>query len=232
MQTLAHQLKIDDSAGRLNHYGSFFFVLEIKGCKAYTRETISINGDTTRGSAAKILDNLHSEFSGLDWEYMEDRLHGELYCDLGVTYHPYTDETPLVGLWRLPSLEASYGAGGYLQGTLHNHNSLSQFGGMQAEMGASRALRTHISFRSSYNLAYEATRLKSNSRSLFEEKDVYEISEKFVEASEKVLDIFAKKAISKSYGVRDEFRMGYTALKSSLSLLDRMVFCFQPYCDI
>ena len=113
------------------------------------------------------------EMTQFDWEYMTNRKEGELICNVGVTVQPSDDEEPLVGLWRLDSLEASYGAGGYLSGNIHTINTLSMYRGLQAESPASRRRRTHISFRSSYNLAYEAIRQHDNSHSLFEEKDVY-----------------------------------------------------------
>jgi hypothetical protein len=136
----------------------------------------------------KVLDNLHEEFSGLDWEYMSNRHCRELFCDVGVTYHPSDDDNQrLVGLWRLDSLEASFGAGGYLRGNIHHLNTLSLYGGLQAEMAQSRCSRTHIVFRSSYNLAYEATRQANNARDLFKEKEVYKMDDNFLSDSEGIL---------------------------------------------
>jgi hypothetical protein len=114
-------------------------VVEVKGGKHYTK---------TMGQEADLsdsLDWLKSEFSGLDWDYMLDRDNGELLCDIGVTHHPEHSE-PLVGLWRLDCLEASFGAGGYNRGNLHTLNTLNRYGGLQAEMGKTRAERTHIAF--------------------------------------------------------------------------------------
>jgi hypothetical protein len=177
-------------------------------------------------NAGKIIENvqarLRREFSGLDWDYMQDRLCGELFCDLAITYHP-KDPIPMVGLWKLAALEASYGRGGYLKGTIHNHNTLSFYGGLQAEMRSNISERSHISFRSSYSLNYEPTRLKSNSRSLFEEKDVYQMHENVFVTSERVLNIFTERAPKRSYGVRDEFRIGYAALTEVSRGLEAMV---------
>ena len=172
----------------------------------------------------KVLDNLHEEFSGLDWEYMSKRHLGELFCDVGVTYHPNNDDNQrLVGLWRLDSLEASFGAGGYLQGNIHHLNTLSLYGGLQAEMARSRCSRTHIVFRSSYNLAYEVTRQADNARDLFKENEVYKMDDKYIWDREGILKIYENTASKKSYGVRDEFCVGYAALQAIADGMDEQV---------
>jgi hypothetical protein len=210
--------------GRLDHFGSHFYILEIKGCKAFTKEAVNSETQELTDTMEKVLDNLHEEFSGLDWEYMSNRQLGELFCDIGITYHPNDlGGQRLVGLWRLDSLEASFGAGGYLRGNIHNLNTLSLYGGLQAEMARSRCNRTHIVFRSSYNLAYEATRQTNNSRDLFKEKEVYKIDDNFVSDSQGVLAIYKDTAPRKSYGVRDEFRVGYAALQKIADGVDELV---------
>jgi hypothetical protein len=206
----------------LDHFGSHFYVLEIKGCKAFTKEVVETKG--LKDTMEKVLDNLHEEFLGLDWEYMSNRPWGELFCDVGVTYHSSDDDNQrLVGLWRLDSLEASFGAGGYLRGNIHHLNTLSLYGGLQAEMAQSRCSRTHIVFRSSYNLAYEATRQANNARDLFKEKEVYKMDDKFLSDSEGILTIYKDAAPKKSYGVRDEFRVGYAALQAIADGVDELV---------
>jgi hypothetical protein len=178
--------------------------------------------DGLKDMMVNVLDNLHEEFSGLDWEYMGKHHLGELFCDVGVTYHP-NDDQPLVGLWRLDSLEASFGACGYLRGDIHHLNTLSLYGGLQAEMSKSRCSRTHIVFRSSYNLAYEVTRQTNNARDLFKEKEVYKLDDNFLWDSEGILKIYKDTAPKKSYGVRDEFRVGYAALQAIADGMDKEV---------
>lgn len=161
-------------------------------------------------------------FSGLDWEYMKSRKDGELICDIGITIQPVGKE-PLVGLWRLDCLDASFGAGGYKTGNMHTLNTLSMFGGLQAESQSSRRQRTHISFRSSYNLAYEVTRKHDNSRNLFDEKAVFGREPKFHAEMKAVQSIYSEKAPSHSYGVRDEFRVGGSALKDIVEGIEEAV---------
>ena len=176
-------------------------------------------------SLKEALENFQRSFTGLDWEYMDNREEGELICDVGITIQPSVEEDLLVGLWRLDCLEASYGAGGYLRGNLHTLNTLSMYGGLQAESPASRRKRTHISFRSSYNLAYEATRQHDNSRNLFEEKEVYNRSPWYHDQLDKILEIYGSKASEQSYGVRDEFRISGKGLYDLMECVDDSV-CF------
>jgi len=143
---------------------------------------------------------------------MMNREKGELVCDVGITIQPVGDE-PLVGLWRLDCLDASFGAGGYNSGNMHTLNTLSMFGGLQAESPRSRRLRTHIAFRSAYNLAYEVTRKHDNSRTLFNEKLVHSRDPQFHAEMAAVQTLYSKKALLNSYGVRDEFRVGGMALE-------------------
>jgi hypothetical protein len=93
--TATHQIKEGDD--ELAQFGSHFFVVEIKGCKAMTKAMPS-NHDGLNNSLGSAFTNLKREFSGLDWEYMLDRRKGELVCDIGITHHPEHPE-PLMGLW-------------------------------------------------------------------------------------------------------------------------------------
>ena len=144
-------------------------MVQVKGCKRLAHS----QGNSLAESTKEALGKFQRSFTGLDWDYMTDRKEGELICDVGITVQPLDDEEELVGLWRLDCLEASYGAGGYLSGNIHTLNTLSMYGGLQAESPAWRRRRTQISFWSSYNLAYEVIRQPDNTRNTFEEKEIY-----------------------------------------------------------
>jgi hypothetical protein len=193
-------------------------VLQIKGskCVAHAQKE-----DVTK-SMHESLRIFKSSFGSLDWSYMMDRNQGELICDIGVTIHPVGDEA-LVGLWRLDSLDASFGAGGYKSGSMHTLNTLGMFGGLQAEMPASRRSRTHVAFRSSYNLAYEVTRKHDNSRNLFEEGAVFQRDSQFHSEIKAVQSIYTDKAVNQSYGVRDEFRVGGGSLEDIMECIGEAV---------
>lgn len=234
-QTNMEQIK--NGGDSLAQFGSFFFVVQVKGSKRLAHS----HGDSLKESSKQALVNFQKTFTGLDWDYMSKRESGELICDVGITVQPTDHHTPdglpfdddipqLVGLWRLDCLEASYGAGGYLSGNLHTLNTLSMFGGLQAESPVPRRRRAHISFRSSYNLAYEVIRQQDNSRNIFEEKEVYNRSPWYHDQMEKVLEIYTTKASSQSHGVRDEFRISGQGFNDLIECIDDSVcFLFQIY---
>jgi hypothetical protein len=119
-------------------------VLENKGSKLFTKKVSSTNEGSLRGS----LHDMMNEFPGLDWDYMSDHRTGELYVDVGVSYHPMEKE-PLVGLWKLDCLEASFGVAGFNRGTIHNLNTLSIGAvryGTEAEWDAKVKLDARVGF--------------------------------------------------------------------------------------
>ena len=191
----------------------------MKGTKGYTKV---IGGDHLMGSMNGSIEQLKIEFPFLDWDYMQDPTKGEFVCEIGVTFHPDSDE-PLVGLWRLDRLEASFGMAGYLQGTLHQLNTLSFCGGLQAEQSADRKAMTHVIFRSAYNIAYEVTRRMNNKRDLFQEKDIYNMTERYFQEVQAVTMLYREHSAEVSYGVRDEIRLGGRALTPLMESIDRMV---------
>ena len=130
------------------------------------------------------------------------------------------EDKPLVTLWHLDCLDASFGVGGYKSGNMHTLNTLSMFGGLQVESPQSRSLQTHVTFCSAYNLAYKVTRKHDNLRSLSDEKLVFN---QFHAEIEVVQTIYIRKALLNSYGVRDEFQVGGMALKHIVECISDVV---------
>lgn len=197
----------------LARFGSFFFVLEAKGIKLNTFTVV--HPLQSEMPDPDPWDKLKTQFPHLDLEYMVDRKHGELFVDLGFTFHPKTLQ-PLVGLWRLDALEASFGAGGYRKGYIHPNNTLARYGGLQAEMTKERARRSHVLFRSSYCLHYEAVRTAKNEPYFTQDGDAYSVNVEFMEECNRRVLLLQGSACKNSYGVRDEYRMGGKAVKSVL----------------
>ena len=193
-------------------------MLQIKGSKSVSHAQT----DDIKSSMHDCIQQFRQSFPALDWDYMNDRTNGELFCDVGVTIQPVGDE-PLVGLWRLDCLDASFGAGGYKSGNMHTLNTLSMFGGLQAEGLSSRRKQTHIQFRSSYNLAYEVTRKHDNSRNLFDEKTVFGREPRFHAEMHSVLSMYSENSPHHSYGVRDEFRVGGSSLEDIAECIEDAV---------
>ncbi|KAG1795963.1 uncharacterized protein HD556DRAFT_1234984 [Suillus plorans] len=203
---------IRNGEGELSMYGSFFFILEGKGIKLLTK-------DGQRGRFLGPEEALCRNLSDLDWPYMMNRKHGELLVDVGISFTPHSTDIPVVGVWRLDALEASFGAGGFKRGEIHHHNTLSRYGALQAEMQQERSQQTHIAFRSTYNLYYESIRTNSNQANFASDSDAYKLSPSYMaECFEiaKVLDGCKEK----TYGVRDEYRVSGHAARIILDNID------------
>jgi hypothetical protein len=206
----------------LARFGSFFFVMEAKGIKLYTQEyipTISSQQQNVQPQSPNPWEALSQQFPHLDLNYMMDQKHGQLVVDIGlsVTPSPKSGGKPVIGLWRLDALDASFGAGGFNQGIMHHTNTLGRYGAIQAEMSAERMRRTHILYRSAYSLHYETTRKKDNQPFFAEDGDAYELNENWIRACEDRENIYKGKAQERCYGVRDEYRVGGYAVKDILT---------------
>ncbi|KAG1760492.1 hypothetical protein EV702DRAFT_985523 [Suillus placidus] len=206
------QDRIHNGEAELSMFGSLFFILEGKGIKLLTK-------DGQRGRFSGPEEALRRNLSDLDWPYMMNRKHGELLVDVGISFTPRSPDVPVVGVWRLDALEASFGAGGYKRGEMHHHNTLSRYGALQAEMQQERAQQTHIAFRSTYNLYYESIRTNNNRVSFASDSDAYKLSPPYMaECFEMVKVIDGCK--EKTYGVRDEYRVSGHAARIMLENIE------------
>lgn len=199
--------KGDMSVEDLEMFGSFYFVIECKGVKLRTKTKIPRDGFHEGNKSPFVA--LMEALPMLDWDFLQNRMTGELYLDLGFTMDPTErDDGGVVGHWRLNALEGSFGAGGYLSGNLHHSNGLNNYGGIQARMGETRMRHTQIVFRSAYNLHYEATRLRTNKLVFVKEGEAMINSEKFrTDCDRLIKDFKDARDSNKSFGVRDEYRM-------------------------
>ena len=100
---------------------------------------------------------LFQEIPTLDWEYMMQRENGHLLLDLGVSYHPDpVDQQPLIGLWKLSAIHASYMKAGMNKPQEFKTCTTPKHGGLQATMETIRKRAVQLTFRSTYNLIFEA----------------------------------------------------------------------------
>jgi hypothetical protein len=96
---------VSGSPDQLDMFGSFFFIADTRGIK--------LNTVTVRGRSPNPLHTLYQEIPTLDWEHMMRRENGQLLLDLGVSYHPDpVSGEPMVGMWKLNSVHASYAKAG------------------------------------------------------------------------------------------------------------------------
>jgi hypothetical protein len=139
----------------------------------------------------------------LDLKHMMDREHGELILDLGISYHPPTNQGPRIGLWKLAKVNTLYGIMGTTKGRQHHTCTLDGYGGRQAPLGKARKLHTQLLLRSTYNLVFEVVRVGSQTQYLCTDADAVMAGDRYMKACQSWKDLFHK-AISQSFGVREE----------------------------
>lgn len=111
----------------LGRFGSFFFVLEAKGIKQTTNYIVGSN----EPNPYTLLKDSHPE---IDFEVLKKRENGQLLMDLGLTFHPMPlEEQKVVSLG--PREDCRVLRSGWMRKpTLHKLNTMSRYGGCQAEM--------------------------------------------------------------------------------------------------
>jgi hypothetical protein len=195
---IRHEVSDNTNDDLLSRFGSFFFVLDARGVKILTKQ------HTGTENAFQALQSL---VPALDWDHMLDRTHGELYLDLGVSFHPVNTPEPMVGLWRLSSLRSSYALMGHSSKNCKEYpqNTMQDYGGIKAEMSDSTKHHTHIVKRISYNLLFEAVRQPGEHAYISTLDDMIRCNQKYVDGYQRWVKILGA-AGKHSYGVRDELR--------------------------
>jgi hypothetical protein len=82
---VAIRQRISQNNDLLSCFGSFFLVIDGRGIKLLTKQY---------GSEETAFDALKRMVPALDWNYMQDRANGELYLDLGISFHPHKHYEP------------------------------------------------------------------------------------------------------------------------------------------
>lgn len=179
----------------LSRFGSFFFVLDARGVKLLSKQ---------RSPGETAFEALRDLVPALDWDRMLK--DGELYLDLGVSYHPKC-AAPMVGLWRLENLIESYALMGCAAKNelVYHHGSMRDYGGAGAEMDDDVRRHTHLVKRISYNLNFEAVRQPGQKDYISTLDDAIRTNEKYMGACKRWMQLF-KEAEDHPYGVRDEIR--------------------------
>lgn len=230
-----------DPALGLERFGSYFFVLDIRGCKLMT------TSDDPQSTNA--YERLIKEFKGLDWEYMMNRTVGELLVDIGVGFHPpmnykvdpeaeaeismrdrrpngavdrygpvNTDGVgePLIGLWKRKKADLSFDYGSFNAGASHQAANMADYGGRGSEMAQPNSHVNHVLFRQYYMLSYEQIRnQQTRDRLFFKASDAYALNETFESNTIQLADRFLA-AKKRSFGVRDEMRVSGAFMKEAL----------------
>jgi len=198
LETIIHILKqqIKDEPELLSRFGSFFFVLDAHDIKFLSKQ------QPDEETAFEVLKKL---VSALDWNHMLDCQHGELYLDLGISYHVKADSggEPIVGLWQMEPLNKSYDLMGSEAVTNYNFGTMWSYGGKKAAMYKSVAYHCHLTKRISYNLCWEVVHQSGQQQYLCSDNDGLQVNSTYLSACKKWLKLF-RDAKERSYGVRDE----------------------------
>lgn len=139
MQAMRTRIHNNDD---LQHFGSFFFVMEAKGIKHRTSCNVQSSGENP-------YEALCAKFTSVDFGALMRRENGQVLMDIGLSYHPKLykasasnsshnpnckDPVPLVALWDLIHLKGSCNTAGYNRGMFHHTNTMESYGGHQSEM--------------------------------------------------------------------------------------------------
>jgi hypothetical protein len=207
----------------LSRFGSFFFALDARGIKLLSKQHRP--GETAFQTLQRIV-------PGLDWNYMQDRTKGELYLDLGVSFHPINTTEPMVGLWRLEVLRSSYALMGKSTGNSkeYHHNTMRDYGGVKAQTSHAVMHHTHIVKRISYNLHFECIRQPGQRSYIASLDNAIQCNQKYLDGCTRWMKAL-EAGTEQSYGVRDELRASAFVVLEHLQVVqervrDPSVFCF------
>ena len=213
--------KLKSNPSLLSRFGSFFFVVDSRGFKLLSKQH-----KWNTGAAHQFQDMLPC----IDLQYMMDRDRGELFLDMGVSYHAEgPDMEPLVGLWKLSDLTERYKRMGFQKPIKHHANTLLSLGGMQAQTRKSHRQAQHILSRLSYNLVFQVVRSPGTKEYLTSVDNAIKGNNKFVEGCDNWTQLFSK-SFEQGYGVRDEVRGGAQAIFNMLDAFEDKVCNLLVHC--
>ena len=212
IHNMKHHVQINPAL--LGRYGSFFFAADARGIKLVTKQCL-------QGRDCPELADIFSAFPDLNWNYMLDRSKGELYLDLGLSFHTRQD-IPVVGLWRLDKLHNSYGLMGTKKGDVHHFSTLGHYGGRKAALKKERQEAVHLVSRISYNLAFELVRNSGPAEYISNNVEAVKLGNRFTKGCLSWLNLF-NEGMKQSYGVRDEVRGTAQAIQDLLKVAQSKV---------
>ncbi|KAL0572918.1 hypothetical protein V5O48_009051 [Marasmius crinis-equi] len=206
-------VQIEDPKNReqFSRFGSFFFVLEIKGTKHLTHVTVT--EDVPLYSAISLARKMLTDVMDYwDFEHPDRAKGAETFIDFAVTATPPSKDR-LVGLLHIDYLKNCFSAAGFRSQDAHRLVNMDRFGGLQAETLAEHGRHSHVVFSNGYNLAWEVARTANNNPGWFSIKDLATYSERYRTDRDKFLAMMRELTRTTiSYGVRREFRLGDHAL--------------------
>ncbi|KIJ30148.1 hypothetical protein M422DRAFT_268392 [Sphaerobolus stellatus SS14] len=147
----------------------------------------------------------------LDFDYMSNPENGECVIDLGISASPEADQ-PMVGLWNLTKVNASFAQAGTNTPHLFNVGTLADYGAVSAENPINRASVIQMRYCMAYNLIFE---IVHGNIQFPENSDAYAAIGTFHAPINQIINLYTD-AKQSSYGVRDELQASIQTVKALL----------------
>ncbi|KIJ31968.1 hypothetical protein M422DRAFT_266335 [Sphaerobolus stellatus SS14] len=135
--------------------------------------------------------------------------NGECVIDLGISASPEADQ-PMVGLWNLTKVDASFAQAGTNTPRLFNVGTLADYSAVSAEYPIHRASVIQMRYCMAYNLIFEIV-----CGNIPENSDAYAANGTFHARINQIINLYTD-AKQSSYGVRDELQASIQAVKALL----------------
>ncbi|KIJ25945.1 hypothetical protein M422DRAFT_273034 [Sphaerobolus stellatus SS14] len=139
--------------------------------------------------------------------------NGECVIDLGISASPEADE-PMVGLWNLTQVDASFAKAATNTPRLFNVGTLADYGAGSAEYPIDHASVIQMRYRIAYNPMFEIVR---GNIQFPENSDAYAANGTFHACINQITNLY-RDAKQSSYGVRDELRASIQTVKALLPI--------------
>ncbi|KIJ25955.1 hypothetical protein M422DRAFT_273046 [Sphaerobolus stellatus SS14] len=187
IDTIIHEDEDED----LHIFGSFFFIMDIRGIKLTNKDR-----DHLGNAPFEVLADV---IPALDFHYMFKPENGECVIDLGISAGSEADQ-PMVGLWNLTKVDASFAQAGTNTPYLFNVGTLADYGAVSAEYPIDCASVLQMRYHMAYNLIFE---IVHGNIQFPENSDAYAANSTFHAHINQIVNLY-RDAKQSSYGVRDE----------------------------
>jgi hypothetical protein len=204
--------KIIDADPKLDMYGSFFFVYDTRGIK------LSTTAQTALAAWNKLR---YTDYTYLDWDYMTDKRNGLFVADFGTAFTPCTEEH-LTGFWDHWKTLLSFERAGMNKPNIYPVNTMSGFASLQGAMSRGRKRATEFVWRSLYHHSFELFRRPGEPVYTCEDFCAHHVNMEFSHCWDGISGCLHQ-GQTRSYGVRDEVRIGGRALTLILPDADAKV---------
>ncbi|KIJ57398.1 hypothetical protein M422DRAFT_238990 [Sphaerobolus stellatus SS14] len=162
--------------------------MDIRGIKLSNKDREHFDQD--------VFDVLAQVIPALDFDYMSHPENGKCVIDLGISATPEADQ-PIIGLWNLTQVDASFANAGTNTPHLFNVGTLADYGAVSAVYPLDHASVIQMRYHMAYNLIFE---IVCGNMHFPENSDAYAANGVFHSHLNQVIQLY-KDAKTSSYGV-------------------------------